>query len=228
MSTRAPSSGCCLPGCSVVQLGLACGPFSTKTGVSLTPWLLLSRATLSHWENMPVVDLAMDLGEMCPCSGHRGVALLLRPAWEHPCVTREAPQSCVHWPRAHMYRGGGCQGACVWASGGWQLPGPWPSCPPPSPSPVPAQTCSQGSDVGPWPRGSSRRFCPPPVPTPGLLGRGVGQMEGCRPLPGSRLAAAGGWDVGTRMRFSLAYGREQASAGSSASTTRAPGVLFPR
>lgn len=48
VSTRAPGSGCYLPCCSVVQLGLACGLFSTKTGVSLTLWPLLS------WPHCPI------------------------------------------------------------------------------------------------------------------------------------------------------------------------------
>lgn len=173
-------------------------------------------ATLSHWENtpqLPVVDLAVDLGEMCPCSGHRGVALLLHPAWGHPRVTREVPHSCVHWSHAHMYRGGGCQGACVWASGGWQLPGQWVSCPPPFPSPMPAQTCSQGSDVGSWPRGSSRSsvglLCPRPACwgrmsirrrdagprwDPGLLLQAVGIRHKNELFPGLRPCAGECWE----------------------------------
>lgn len=39
------------------------------------------------------------------------------------------------------------------------------------------------------------------MPTPGLLGKDVYQTEGCRPSPGSRLAAAGGWDSAQERAF---------------------------
>lgn len=40
-----------------------------------------------------------------------------------PLVSEVWPPIAV--PHAHMCRGGGCQGPCVWASGGWHLSGQW-------------------------------------------------------------------------------------------------------
>lgn len=85
----------------------------------------------------------------------------------------------------------------------WGLAATWAVGFLPAPLPFP-HACSDllpGVRCGVVAPRQQQKFCRPPVPTPGLLGKDVYQTEGCRPSLGSRLAAAGGWDSAQKRAF---------------------------